>query len=94
MEKRKTVNAEDIINAMVTLGFDQYIEPLRMYLARYREVNKSERLYHNQVSLGSGTELDNDMDEGDSLGPQGMLGSHQQSPMTSQSTRNRTSQYR
>ena len=37
-EKRKTINGEDILWAMNTLGFDSYIEPLRIYLARYREL--------------------------------------------------------
>ncbi|KAH9398675.1 hypothetical protein TYRP_018483 [Tyrophagus putrescentiae] len=36
-EKRKTINGEDILFAMATLGFDNYIEPLKMYLIKYRE---------------------------------------------------------
>lgn len=36
-EKRKTINGEDILFAMATLGFDNYIEPLKMYLMKYRE---------------------------------------------------------
>jgi len=36
-ERRKTINGEDIIFAMQTLGFDAYIEPLQVYLKRYRE---------------------------------------------------------
>lgn len=36
-EKRKTINGDDILWAMSTLGFDKYIEPLKVYLARYRE---------------------------------------------------------
>lgn len=36
-EKRKTINGDDILWAMSTLGFDRYIEPLKHYLARYRE---------------------------------------------------------
>lgn len=27
---------------MQTLGFDTYVEPLKLYLQKYREVNKSE----------------------------------------------------
>jgi nuclear transcription Y subunit beta len=38
MEKRKTINGEDILFAMSTLGFDNYIEPLKVYLQKYREV--------------------------------------------------------
>lgn len=37
-EKRKTINGEDILFAMTTLGFDNYIEPLKVYLTKYREV--------------------------------------------------------
>eukprot|EP01027_Heterolobosea_sp_BB2_P000016 GEZU01000021.1.p1 GENE.GEZU01000021.1~~GEZU01000021.1.p1 ORF type:complete len:211 (+),score=16.05 GEZU01000021.1:234-866(+) len=37
-EKRKTINGEDLLWAMGTLGFDNYIEPLRLYLNKYREV--------------------------------------------------------
>ncbi|GAB7341720.1 hypothetical protein MBLNU457_g0058t1 [Dothideomycetes sp. NU457] len=36
-EKRKTVNGEDIIFAMTSLGFENYSEALKIYLARYRE---------------------------------------------------------
>jgi nuclear transcription Y subunit beta len=37
-EKRKTINGDDILSAMVTLGFDSYVEPLKLYLHKYREV--------------------------------------------------------
>lgn len=37
-EKRKTINGEDILYAMQSLGFDNYVGPLKMYLAKYREV--------------------------------------------------------
>lgn len=40
-EKRKTINGDDILWAMGTLGFDRYIEPLRLHLQKYREVAKS-----------------------------------------------------
>ncbi|CAA7046277.1 unnamed protein product [Microthlaspi erraticum] len=36
-EKRKTINGEDLLWAMATLGFEDYIEPLKLYLTRYRE---------------------------------------------------------
>jgi len=36
-EKRKTINGEDILWAMQTLGFDNYLEPMKAYLAKYRE---------------------------------------------------------
>ena len=37
-EKRKTVNGDDILWAMTTLGFEDYLEPLKLYLTRFREV--------------------------------------------------------
>lgn len=37
-EKRKTINGEDILFAMSTLGFDMYVEPLKIYLQKFREV--------------------------------------------------------
>ncbi|KAF8395013.1 hypothetical protein HHK36_018952 [Tetracentron sinense] len=36
-EKRKTINGDDLLWAMATLGFEEYIEPLKVYLSRYRE---------------------------------------------------------
>ncbi|KAG6460812.1 nuclear transcription factor Y subunit B-1 isoform X1 [Manduca sexta] len=37
-EKRKTINGEDVLFAMNALGFDNYVEPLRLYLKKYREI--------------------------------------------------------
>ena len=37
-EKRKTINGDDVLWAMGTLGFEHYVEPLRIYLERYRAV--------------------------------------------------------
>ncbi|KAI4365018.1 hypothetical protein MLD38_021040 [Melastoma candidum] len=37
-EQRKTITAEDILWAMSKLGFDDYIDPLTVYLHRYREL--------------------------------------------------------
>ena len=38
-EKRKTINGDDLLWAMSTLGFEDYVEPLKVYLLKYREVN-------------------------------------------------------
>ncbi|XP_063223918.1 nuclear transcription factor Y subunit beta [Bacillus rossius redtenbacheri] len=43
MEKRKTINGEDILFAMTNLGFDNYVEPLKMYLQKYRETTKGDK---------------------------------------------------
>ncbi|KAI9275523.1 histone-fold-containing protein [Phascolomyces articulosus] len=42
-EKRKTINGEDILWAMQSLGFENYAEALKIYLAKYRETTKLER---------------------------------------------------
>ncbi|XXG81112.1 hypothetical protein AAC387_Pa09g1821 [Persea americana] len=36
-EKRKTINGDDLLWAMATLGFEDYIDPLKMYLQKFRE---------------------------------------------------------
>ena len=41
VEKRKTIGGEDILYAMVTLGFDQYAETLKIHLAKLRQVRPS-----------------------------------------------------
>ncbi|KRT82297.1 hypothetical protein AMK59_3024 [Oryctes borbonicus] len=46
MEKRKTINGEDILFAMSTLGFDNYVEPLKLYLQKYREAAKTDKNLH------------------------------------------------
>jgi len=40
-EKRKTINGDDLLWAMSTLGFDKYVEPLKEYLKKYRETVRS-----------------------------------------------------
>jgi len=37
-DKRKTITGEDILTSMRTLGFDNYEEVMKVYLAKYREV--------------------------------------------------------
>lgn len=37
-EKRKTINGDDIIWAITTLGFEEYVEPLKCYLQKYRDI--------------------------------------------------------
>ncbi|XP_024369282.1 nuclear transcription factor Y subunit B-1 [Physcomitrium patens] len=37
-EKRKTINGDDLLWAMSTLGFEDYVEPLKVYLHKYREI--------------------------------------------------------
>lgn len=58
-EKRKTINGEDILYAMTTLGFDNYVEPLKMYLQKYREVSLTLQLPMYQFYMASSTFLYN-----------------------------------
>ncbi|GAA6032322.1 hypothetical protein JCM8097_008118 [Rhodosporidiobolus ruineniae] len=41
VEKRKTINGEDILFAMTTLGFENYADVLKVYLVKYREHQRS-----------------------------------------------------
>uniref|UniRef100_A0A3P9IJU3 Nuclear transcription factor Y subunit beta n=1 Tax=Oryzias latipes TaxID=8090 RepID=A0A3P9IJU3_ORYLA len=52
-EKRKTINGEDILFAMSTLGFDMYVDPLKLYLQKFREAMKGEKGIAG-VSVGEG----------------------------------------
>lgn len=42
-ENRKTLNGEDVLWAMYTLGFENYSETLKIYLAKYRQVCASQK---------------------------------------------------
>uniref|UniRef100_A0A7C8ZPW7 Transcription factor CBF/NF-Y/archaeal histone domain-containing protein n=1 Tax=Opuntia streptacantha TaxID=393608 RepID=A0A7C8ZPW7_OPUST len=68
-EKRKTINGDDLLWAMTTLGFEDYVEPLKIYLQRFREL-EGERTGAGppgpvQVNNGSA---------GNSVGPGGVFG--------------------
>ena len=39
LEKRKTIGGEDILHAMIALGFDNYAETLKIHLAKLRQVS-------------------------------------------------------
>ena len=55
MEKRKTIGGEDILYAMITLGFDNYAETLKIHLAKLRQVcgiaGSGSIGFHNSVNL-------------------------------------------
>ncbi|GLT27460.1 hypothetical protein SLA2020_024570 [Shorea laevis] len=66
-EKRKTINGDDLLWAMTTLGFEEYVEPLKIYLQKYREMEGE------KSSIGRG---DKDSASGGSAGgPSGGTGS-------------------
>jgi hypothetical protein len=75
-EKRKTVNGEDVLWAMQTLGFENYSETLKLYLHKYRESSKTERFTEQDTQyaeytarLGPGMTVMPDGMPGSSLGP-------------------------
>ncbi|XP_006654820.1 nuclear transcription factor Y subunit B-4 isoform X1 [Oryza brachyantha] len=43
-EKRKTINGDDLIWSMGTLGFEDYVEPLKLYLKLYRETEGDSKI--------------------------------------------------
>mmetsp|Transcript_183 Transcript_183/g.274 ORF Transcript_183/g.274 Transcript_183/m.274 type:complete len:265 (+) Transcript_183:112-906(+) len=53
-EKRKTINGDDLLWAMSTLGFDKYVEPLKIYLSKYREAIRGDKP-EGKVGGGGGT---------------------------------------
>ncbi|CAI5759295.1 unnamed protein product [Candida verbasci] len=44
LEKRKTLNGEDILWSMYTLGFENYSETLKIYLAKYRQFEQEQAI--------------------------------------------------
>ena len=53
-EKRKTINGDDLLWAMSTLGFDKYVEPLKTYLAKYREAVRAANQKKDPPPRGGG----------------------------------------
>lgn len=51
-EKRKTINGDDLLWAMSALGFEEYVEPLKMYLHKYREGEKASLAKQGQDANG------------------------------------------
>ena len=62
-EKRKTINGDDLIHALETLGFDKYAEILKLYLDKYRKA--WEAVTKEQGNFGQG------LDQGDTDLPRG-----------------------
>lgn len=53
-EKRKTINGDDLLWAMSTLGFDKYVEPLKLYLSKYREATRGDKPEKHTTGGGTG----------------------------------------
>lgn len=61
-EKRKTVNGDDLLWALSTLGFECYVEPLKAYLAKFREAEKAAALVPGGAASGGGDDAGGDDD--------------------------------
>lgn len=60
-EKRKTINGEDLLFAMSSLGFDSYVEPLKIFLSKYRDsikVGEKSVVQKREAFDGEGQGLD------------------------------------
>ncbi|XP_057419274.1 nuclear transcription factor Y subunit B-3-like [Lotus japonicus] len=44
-EKRKTINGDDLVWAMTTLGFEDYVQALKGYLHKYRDMEGEKTNY-------------------------------------------------
>lgn len=55
-EKRKTINGDDIIWAITTLGFEDYVSPLKVYLDKYREIEGEKVNTPKQLRTSSSAE--------------------------------------
>lgn len=51
IEKRRTMVAEDILRALENMGMDPYLDPMRYFLIRHRQLVRCERL--NTISTES-----------------------------------------
>ncbi|RYR71745.1 hypothetical protein Ahy_A02g005968 isoform B [Arachis hypogaea] len=58
-EKRKTVNGDDICWALATLGFDDYAEPLKRYLHKFRELECEKANNQNNIKVINTTNRNN-----------------------------------
>ncbi len=54
-EKRKTINGDDLLFAMSTLGFEDYVEPLKVYLHKYREADGEKTAAEKEGGEGGGS---------------------------------------
>jgi hypothetical protein len=57
-EKRKTINGDDLLWAMTTLGFENYVGPLKVYLNNYRETEGEKSNNNSSSSMVTSTKQD------------------------------------
>lgn len=49
-ERRRTLNGHDLIMAMQQLGFDKYVEPLKIYLQKYKQATSGDNETSNLLN--------------------------------------------
>ena len=42
-ERRRTINGDDLMHSLNILGFEKYLEPLGIYLQKYKDLGKGEK---------------------------------------------------
>lgn len=64
--KRKTINGEDILISLHALGFENYAEVLKIYLAKYRQQQaiKNQMMYSRDETAANEHAGNDDMDSG------------------------------
>ncbi|XP_061339786.1 nuclear transcription factor Y subunit B-3-like [Gastrolobium bilobum] len=75
-EKRKTINGDDLLWAMTTLGFEEYVEPLKTYLNKYREMEGEKTAMIGRHHSDHGGEAEADGDGGVPSTMMMMMGHH------------------
>ena len=60
-EKRKTINGDDLLWAMTTLGFEEYVEPLKIYLQKFREMEGERSSSGSMMGIRHGGESSRDV---------------------------------
>jgi len=72
-EKRKTINGDDLLWAMTTLGFEDYVEPLKVYLQRFREMEGEKTVAARDKDAPPASNATNSAYESGSYGAGGIM---------------------
>ncbi|ERN17766.1 hypothetical protein AMTRI_Chr10g2620 [Amborella trichopoda] len=68
-EKRKTINGDDLLWAMTTLGFEEYVEPLKSYLQKFREMEgEKSNMGRSEKEGGGGNGANSNSSGGNPMG--------------------------
>ncbi|KAF5472642.1 nuclear transcription factor Y subunit B-3 [Juglans microcarpa x Juglans regia] len=73
-EKRKTINGDDLLWAMTTLGFEEYVEPLKIYLQKFREMEGEKSSSTTSTAVAGGRQGERDIGGDGSVGNSGNSG--------------------